>query len=271
VQFNFFQEISKLRAARRLWAGILQSRFNCTSDQALRLKFSTGGMGGGMTAQEPLNNIARIAFYALAAALGGSQSMNLPCFDEAYAIPTDEAIRTSLRTQQIIAHEIGITDVVDPLGGSYHVEALTDFFEQEIRAEMERIESLGGLLACVEDGTIQKQLADQAYQVHQKFATGELTKVGVNRFRAEDADRELEVFEVDPETRSRQIARLNRIKAERDGEKVRDTLRALEEAAVERKNLMPCLLDAVKAYATVGEIVAQLKSIYGEAAPAAVF
>jgi methylmalonyl-CoA mutase N-terminal domain/subunit len=237
----------------------------------MRLKFSTGGMGGGMTAREPLNNIARIGFYALAAALGGSQSMNLPCFDEAYAIPTDEAIRTSLRTQQIIAHEIGIPDVVDPLGGSYYVESLTDFFEKDILAEMERIESLGGILRCVEDGTIQKQLSVQAYEIHRKFETGELTKVGVNRFRIDETERDLEVFEVDPETRSRQIARLHRVKTERNDVRVGEALKELKNAAVDQENLMPYLLEAVKAYATVGEIVQQLKVIYGEATPASIF
>jgi methylmalonyl-CoA mutase N-terminal domain/subunit len=228
VQFNFFQEIAKLRAARRLWAKILEERFHSKSEKAMRLKFSTGGMGGGMTEQQPLNNIARIGFYALAASLAGSQSMNLPCFDEAYAIPTDEAIRTSLRIQQIIAHEIGIPDVVDPLGGSYYIESLTDFFEKEISAEMERIDSLGGILRCVEDGAIQKQLADQAYQVQKKFESGELTKVGVNRFQIDEEERELEVFEVDPETRTRQIGRLNRIKDERDNQKVKSALEGLK-------------------------------------------
>jgi len=271
VQFNFFQEIAKLRAARRLWAKILKERFHSESDKALRLKFSTGGMGGGMAEQQPLNNIARIAFYALAAALAGSQSMNLPCFDEAYAIPTDEAIRTSLRIQQIIAYEIGIPDVVDPLAGSYYVESLTDFFEKEIAAEMERVESLGGILRCVEDGTIQKQLSDQAYQVEKKFESGELIKVGVNRFQIDEEERELEVFEVDPETRTRQIGRLNRIKDERDNKKVKGALDALKKAAIERKNLMPSILDAVRAYATVGEIVGHLKEIYGEATQISVF
>jgi methylmalonyl-CoA mutase N-terminal domain/subunit len=237
----------------------------------MRLKCSTGAMGSGITAREPLNNIARISFFALAAALGGSLSMNLPCFDEAYAIPTDEAIRTSLRIQQIIAHEIGVPDVVDPLGGSYYVESLTDSFERDILAEMERIESLGGLLQCVEDGTIQKQLADQAYDLHRKFETGDLIKVGVNRFQSDEADRDLEVFEVDPETRSRQVARLNLIKAERNRTRVAETLEALRKAAVDKQNLMPYMLDAVKTYATVGEIVQQLKEIYGEAAPASVF
>jgi len=271
VQFNFFQEIAKLRATRRLWGKILKERFNSKSEKAMRLKFSTGGMGGGMTEQQPLNNIARIAFYALAAALAGSQSMNLPCFDEAYAIPTDEAIRTSLRIQQIIAHEIGIPDVVDPLGGSYYVESLTDFFEKEIAAEMERIDSLGGILRCVEDGTIQKQLADQAYQVQKKLESGEMIKVGVNRFEIDEEDRELEVFEVDPETRSRQIDRFNRIKEDRDNQKVELSLEALKRAAGEKENLMPSILDAVRAYATVGEIVGQLKEIYGEASPVTVF
>jgi methylmalonyl-CoA mutase N-terminal domain/subunit len=271
VQFNFFQEIAKLRAARRLWAKILKERFHSKSDKAMRLKFSTGGMGGGMTEQQPLNNIARISFYALAAALAGSQSMNLPCFDEAYAIPTDEAIRTSLRIQQIIAHEIGIPDVVDPLGGSYYVESLTDLFENEIVAEMDRIESLGGILRCVEDGTIQKQLADQAYQVQRKLDSGELIKVGVNRFQIDEEERELEVFEVDPETRSRQIGRLNWIKDERDNKRVEESLDALKKAALERENLMPFILDAVRAYATVGEIVGHLREIYGEATQISVF
>jgi methylmalonyl-CoA mutase N-terminal domain/subunit len=271
VQFNFFQDIAKLRAARRLWAKILKERFNSKGEKSMQLTFSTGGMGGGMTEQQPLNNIARIAFYALAAALAGSQSMNLPCFDEAYAIPTDEAIRTSLRIQQIIAYEIGIPDVVDPLGGSYYIESLTDFFEKEIIAEMERIDAMGGILRCVEDGAIQKQLAEQAYQVQKKFESGEMIKVGVNRFRIDEEDRELEVFEVDPKTLSRQLDRLKQIKAERDNVRVESALNALKNAAIEKTNLMPSILDAVRAYATVGEIVSTLKDIYGEAQHLSVF
>jgi methylmalonyl-CoA mutase, N-terminal domain len=271
VQFNFFQDIAKLRAARRLWAKILKERFNSKSEKSMQLKFSTGGMGGGMTEQQPLNNIARISFYALAAALAGSQSMNLPCFDEAYAIPTDEAIRTSLRIQQIIAYEMGIPDVVDPLGGSYYIESLTDFFEKEIIAEMERIDAMGGILRCVEDGAIQKQLAEQAYQVQKKFESGEMIKVGVNRFRIDEEDRELEVFEVDPKTLSRQLDRLKQIKAERDNVNVESALNALKNAAIEKTNLMSYLIDAVRAYATVGEIVSTLKDIYGEAQHLSVF
>jgi methylmalonyl-CoA mutase N-terminal domain/subunit len=271
VQFNFFQDIAKLRAARRLWAKIMRERFHSKNDKSMQLKFSTGGMGGGMTEQQPLNNIARISFYALAAALAGSQSMNLPCFDEAYAIPTDEAIRTSLRIQQIIAHEIGIPDVVDPLGGSYYVEYLTDYFEKEISAEMERIDSMGGILRCVEDGTIQRQLANQAYEVQKKFESGELVKVGVNRFQIDEEDRELEVFEVDPRTLVRQIDRLKKVKAERDSTKVKKSLDTLKDAAVKKENLMPYLIEAVRSYATVGEIVNKLKEIYGEAQPISIF
>jgi len=271
VQFNFFQDIAKLRAARRLWAKIMRERFHSQSEKSMQLKFSTGGMGGGMTEQQPLNNIARISFYALAAALAGSQSMNLPCFDEAYAIPTDEAIRTSLRIQQIIGYEIGVPDVADPLGGSYYVEALTDAFEKEITGEMERIDAMGGILRCVEDGTIQRQLAEQAYRVQKKFESGELVKVGVNRFRIDEEDRELEVFEVDPKTLSRQISRLKQVKADREQAKVAAALRGLKSAATEKTNLMPFILEAVKAYATVGEIVKTLKEVYGEAQHLSVF
>jgi len=271
VQFNFFQEIAKLRAARRLWGKIIQERFKSRNEISMRLKFSTGGMGGGMTEQQPLNNIARISFYALAAAFAGSQSMNLPCFDEAYAIPTDEAIRTSLRIQQIIGHEIGIPDVVDPLGGSYYIETLTDFYEKEISKEMERIDSLGGILRCVDNGTIQSKLADQAYQVQQKLDSGEMVKVGVNRFQIDEEDRELEFFEVDPKTRSMQIERLKRFKSKRNPEKLERALGALKKAAVAKENLMPYILEAVKSDATVGEIVGEMKVIYGEAKQMSIF
>jgi methylmalonyl-CoA mutase N-terminal domain/subunit len=271
VQFNFFQEIAKLRASRRLWARIIREKFGSTSDKSTQLKFSTGGMGGGMTEQQPLNNIARISFYALAAALSGSQSMNLPCFDEAYAIPSDEAIRTSLRIQQIISYEIGIPDVVDPLGGSYYIEALTDFFEKEIVAEMERVNALGGILKCVEEGTIQRKLANQAYEVQKKLDSGEMVKVGVNKFRIDEEERDLDVFEVDPQVLSRQSERLQEIKRTRDKASVERSLAALKQGIGEEHNLMPYILEAVKSYATVGEIVGALRERYGEAQPVSIF
>jgi methylmalonyl-CoA mutase N-terminal domain/subunit len=190
---------------------------------------------------------------------------NLPCFDEAYAIPSDEAIRTSLRIQQIIAHEIGIPDVADPLGGSYYVESLTRSFEKQIAEEMKDMDSAGGILRAVEEGTIQTKLANQAYNVQEQVDSGELVRVGVNKFQTAEDDRDLDVFELDPETRSRQIDRLRKVKAERDPVGVENALAALSEAAQGGMNLMPFLLDAVRAYATVGEIVSQLKGVYGEA------
>ena len=271
VQFDFFQEIAKLRAARRLWARIIKERYGTDDENSMKLRFSTGGMGGGLTEQQPLNNIARIAFYALAAALSGSQSMNLPCFDEAYAIPTDEAIRTSLRIQQIIGYEIGIPNVADPLGGSYYVEALTDYFEKEIREEMEKIEALGGIVKCVEDGTIQRKLSEQAYQTQKKIESGEMIKVGVNKFQVKEEDRDLEVFQVDPQTLPKQIKRLNEVKTSRDNTKVLACLHDLKQVAIKRTNLIPYLVEAVKSYATLGEMVDVLKEVYGEAPQMNVF
>ena len=265
IQFQLFQDVANLRAARRLWAKIVKERLGAKEERSMLLRFSTGAMGSGMAEQQPLNNIARIAYYALAAALGGSRSFNLPCFDEAYGIPTQEAIRTSLRVQQILAYEAGVADTVDPLAGSYYVENLTDYFEKEIEREMEKIESRGGLVACIENGYIQSQLLDQAYEVEKKIQKGEIIKVGVNRFTDDEEQREVEVVKHGPEILTRQIERLNRVKATRDKGKVIEYLKDLKKAATEERNIMPCLIDAVKAYATIGEIVGVLKEIYGEA------
>ena len=265
IQFQLFQDVANLRAARRLWAKIVKERLGAKEERSMLLRFSTGAMGTGLSEQQPLNNIARIAYYALAAALGGSRSFNLPCFDEAYGIPTQESIRTSLRVQQILAYETGIADTVDPLAGSYYVENLTDYFEKEIEREMEKIESRGGLVACIENGYIQSQLLDQAYEVEKKIQKGEIIKVGVNRFTVDEEQREVEVFEVDPEVLKRQIERLNRVKANRDKNKVTACLQDLKKAAIQERNIMPCLIDAVKAHATMGEIVEVLKEVYGEA------
>lgn len=270
-QFNFFQEIAKLRAARRIWSRIMRKRFDSKNEKSQRLRFSTGGMGSGMTEQQPLNNISRISFYALAAALAGSRSMNLPCFDEAFAVPSDEAIRTSLRIQQIIGYEIGIPDVVDPLGGSYYVESLTDKFADEIVEEMERIDAKGGILHCVEDGLIQKELAEHAFVLQKRIEDNEVTKVGVNRFQINEEDRELEVFEVDPDTVARQKERLARVKNERNTEQVQASLKEIGQAAKTGENIMLPILNAVKAYATVGEIVKELKDVYGKAPQMCVF
>ena len=265
IQFQLFQDVANLRAARRLWAKIVKERLGAKEERSMLLRFSTGAMGSGMTEQQPLNNVARIAYYALAAALAGSRSFNLPCFDEAYGIPTQEAIRTSLRVQQILAYETGIADTVDPLAGSYYVENLTNYFEKEIESEMEEIESRGGIVACIENGYIQGKLLEQAYEVEKKIQKGEIIKVGVNRFTIDEEQREMGALKVDPEVVKRQIQRLNRVKATRDKSKVTACLQDLRKAATEERNTMPCLIDAVKAYATMGEIVEVLKDVYGEA------
>jgi methylmalonyl-CoA mutase N-terminal domain/subunit len=265
IQFQLFQDVANLRAARRLWAKIAKERLGAEEERSMLLRFSTGAMGSGMTEQQPLNNIARIAYYALAAALAGSRSFNLPCFDEAYGIPTEEAIRTSLRVQQILAHETGVADTVDPLAGSYYVENLTDYFEKEIEREMEEIESRGGIVACIENGYIQGKLLGQAYEVERKIQRGEIVKVGVNRFTIDEKQSEMEVFKDDPQALKRQTDRLNRVKATRDNGKVTACLNDLNKAATEGRNMMPYLIDAVKAYATMGEIVKVLKEVYGEA------
>ena len=265
IQFHLFQDVANLRAARRLWAKIIKERFGAEDEKSMLLRFSTGAMGSGMTEQQPLNNIARIAYYALAAALAGSRSFNLPCFDEAYGIPTQEAIRTSLRTQQILAYETGITDTVDPLAGSYYIETMTNYFETEILREMEEIESRGGIVKCIEDGYIQNKLSEQAYEVEKKIQDGEMIKVGVNRFTIDEEKREMAVFEQDTAIVERQVERLKRIKTERDNNEVSRCLTGLKKAAVEERNLMPDMVAAVKAYATMGEIVDVLKEVYGEA------
>jgi len=265
IQFQLFQDVANLRAARRLWAKIVKERLGAKQEKSMLLRFSTGAMGSGMTEQQPLNNIARIAYYALAAALAGSRSFNLPCFDEAYGIPTEEAIRTSLRVQQILAYETGVPDTVDPLAGSYYAENLTNYFEKEIEREMEDIESRGGIVACIENGYIQGKLLGQAYEVEKKIQTGEIVKVGVNRFTIDEEQREMEVFALDPEVLSQQIERLNRVRAARDKGKVTACLHDLKVAATEERNTMPYLIDAVKAYATMGEMIGVLKGVYGEA------
>lgn len=265
IQFHLFQDVANLRAARRLWAKIVKERLGAKDEKSMLLRFSTGAMGSGMTQQQPLNNITRISYYALAAALSGSRSFNLPCFDEAYGIPTDEAIKTSLRVQQILAYETGITDSVDPLAGSYYVEALTNSLEEEIEIEMQKIESMGGIVECIENGYIQSTLLEQAYEVEKKLQEGEIIKVGVNRFTVDEEQREIEIAKFDPETLNHQIARLTRIKAARDKGKVTKYLISLKEAAKKGKNIMPYLIDATKAYATMGEMVGILKEVYGVA------
>jgi len=262
--FHLFEDVAKLRAGRRLWARIMKERYRAENPESWRLKFSTGALGGGMTAAEPLNNIARGAYFALAAVLAGTRSLNMACFDEAYAIPTDLALRTSLRVQQILAFETGVTDTVDPLAGSYYVESLTNHMEAQMRKTMEEIESRGGVVKAVEEGMLQRELARQSYELQEKISRGEKVLVGVNRFKTDEEERPMEIYRADPQIRDSQIERLRAVKAGRDSRRVEETLRHLRRAAQSDKNIFPAIFPAVEARATIGEITSTLKEVFGE-------
>ena len=261
--FNFFEDIARLRGARRYWAKLLKNKYGAKDKRSMQFRFSTGGMGGGLTAEQPLNNIARAAYYAMAAVFAGTRSLNLACFDEVYAIPSDLAIRTSLRVQQILANETGVADVVDPLGGSYYVEALTNQMEAKIGKIIGEIDGEGGIVKQIENGAIQRQLARQSYELQKKISSGEKVLVGVNKFRIKEEEKDLEVYKTDPETIHRQVTRLKVVKSGRDNAKVASALKQLEEAARRNENIVPHLFEPLKAMATVGEIIDTLKKVYG--------
>jgi len=261
--FNFFEDIARLRGARRYWAKLMKEKYGAQDKRSLQFRFSTGGMGGGLTAEQPLNNIARASIYAMAAVFSGTRSLNLACFDEVYAIPSDLAIRTSLRVQQILANETGVADVVDPLGGSYYVEKLTDEMEAKIGEIIGKIESDGGIVKMIESGSIQRELARQSYAIQKRISSGEKVLVGVNKFKVKEEERDLEVYKTDPETINRQLQRLEAVKKNRDQGKVESALQQLESAAGRGDNLIPYLFEPLKAKATVGEIIDTLKKVYG--------
>jgi methylmalonyl-CoA mutase N-terminal domain/subunit len=261
--FNFFEDIARLRGARRYWAKLMKEKYGAKDKRSLQFRFSTGGMGGGLTAEQPLNNIARASIYAMAAVFSGTRSLNLACFDEVYAIPSDLAIRTSLRVQQILANETGVADVVDPLGGSYYVEKLTDEMEAKIGEIIGKIENDGGIVKLIESGAIQRELARQSYAIQKRISSGEKVLVGVNKFKVKEEERDLEVYRTDPETINRQLERLKAVKENRDRGKVESALQELESAAVRGDNLIPYLFEPLTAKATVGEIIDTLKKVYG--------
>ncbi|MFZ4439481.1 MAG: acyl-CoA mutase large subunit family protein [Syntrophales bacterium] len=261
--FNFFEDIARLRGARRYWAKLMKEKYGALDKRSLQFRFSTGGMGGGLTAEQPLNNIARASIYAMAAVFSGTRSLNLACFDEVYAIPSDLAIRTSLRVQQILANETGVADVVDPLGGSYYVEKLTDEMEAKIGEIIGKIESDGGIVKMIESGAIQRELARQSYEIQKRISSGEKVLVGVNKFKVKEEERDLEVYKTDPETINRQLERLKAVKANRDQGKVESALQELESAAGRGDNLIPYLFEPLTAKATIGEIIDTLKKVYG--------
>jgi len=273
ISFNFtawgkiFEEVAKFRAGRRLYARMMRERFGATSPKSWMFRSLIGGGGSAFTAQEPENNIVRGAYIALAAALSGAQTIALPTYDEAYTIPSPKAQLLALRTMQICAEEAGAADTVDPLAGSYYVEALTGEMERQILAELEAVERMGGIVEAIRRGSLQAEVARQAYLYEQKLVSGEVPKVAVNCHVGEGAagaDREVELYALDPRVGEAQVARLGRIRRERDGAAVARALGRLGDAARGTAGLMEPILEAVEAYATLGEVCQAMKDVFGE-------
>lgn len=260
---NFFEEVAKFRAARRLWAEIMRERFGAQSDQSMRLRFHTQTAGSTLTAQQPENNVVRVTLQALAAVLGGTQSLHTNSMDEALWLPTEKSVRTALRTQQIIAHESGVADSVDPLGGSYLVEHLTEEIRQQAMAYIQTIDSFGGAMAAIEQGYIQNEIQNAAYQFQKKLEQGEETIVGVNRFKVEEKI-ELEPLTLDPAVEKEQVGRLKLYKENRDHDTVSALKGQLALAAKSDENLMPLLIHCVENQLTLGEICRVLRKEWGE-------
>src|SRR4051794_5051420 len=263
AQIDFFEEVAKYRAARRIWARELRERFGAQDPRSWRMRFHTQTAGVSLTAQQPLNNIVRTAIEALAGVLGGTQSLHTNSYDEALALPTEEAARIALRTQQIIAHETGVTNTIDPLGGAYFVEALTDRLEREAYDYFSRIDELGGMVEAVKRNFPQREIADAAFTLQTEYDSGDRILVGVNDY-IEAGEEEIPILRIDPELERKQIDRLQAVRARRDAGEVERTLTALRgRAAREDANLMPALLDCARADASEGEIVRALQDVFG--------
>ena len=260
---NFLEEIAKFRAARRLWARIMRERFGATEPRAQQLRFHVQTAGSTLTAQQPDNNIVRVALQALAAVLGGTQSLHCNSRDEALGLPTEEAAQLALRTQQIIAAETGVARTVDPVGGAWAIEQLTDRVEREAAALLDRIDKLGGGLSAIETGFIQREIQESAYRAQQAVDSGTATVVGVNRYAADDPT-PIEALRIDPNLEAEQIERLRAVRASRDDARCRAALGRVDRAAREQTNLVPPIIAAVEAHATVGEIADTLRNVFGE-------
>jgi methylmalonyl-CoA mutase N-terminal domain/subunit len=263
---DFLEEIAKFRAARRLWARLMRDRFGATHPRAQQLRFHTQTAGSTLTAQQPDNNIVRVAIQALAAVLGGTQSLHCNGRDEALALPTEESARIALRTQQIIASETGVANTVDPVGGSTAIEELTDRIEREAEAVLDRIEAAGGTLAAIESGLIQREIQESAYKAQLRIDACDSIVVGVNRFAGADAaaGSRIEVFRVDPDIERAQIERVRALRASRSRQELEQALAGLTAAAADGANLMPPIIAAVEARATVGEVADVLRGAFGE-------
>jgi methylmalonyl-CoA mutase, N-terminal domain len=263
AHLDFFEEICKYRAARRIWARHLKERYNAKDPRSLKLRFHTQTAGCSLTAQEPENNIIRTALEALSAVLGGTQSLHTNSMDEVLALPTEKAVTIALRTQQIIAHESGVANTIDPLAGSYFVESFTNQMEAEAEAYFAQIEKLGGVLKAIDCGFFQQEIADAAYLYQQAVDRHERIVVGVNRFNSEEKP-QIELLRIDPQVELKQIQRLKELRQKRDNLAVSNALTELKATAETSENLVPKILAAVKCYATEGEIVAALKEVFGE-------
>lgn len=260
---QFFEEIAKFRAARRIWAKIMKEKYGAKKEKSWQLRFHTQTGGSTLTAQQPDNNIVRVTVQALSAVLGGTQSLHTNSRDEALALPTEESARIALRTQQILAYESAATHTVDPLGGSYYVEALTDKMEQEVNAYLDKIEELGGAVTAVEQGYMQREIHQAAYEMQKKIESAEEIVIGMNRFTIEN-EQPPELLRVDPTLGEKQKAKLEKIRLRRDGVAVEQSLSSLRKAAQGKDNLMPHILKAVHLYATIGEICNVLRDEFGE-------
>ena len=259
---NFFEEIAKFRAARRIWAKHIKYKYGAKKPESMRLRFHTQTAGVSLTAQEPENNIVRVTIQALAAVLGGTQSLHTNSYDEALCLPTEKAVKIALRTQQIIAHESGVADTVDPLAGSYYVEWLTNKMEEEAEKYFAKIEELGGVIPAIKANFFQQEIANASYKYQQEIENKERIIVGVNDFKLREPC-QVPILKIDESVAQKQIERLHQVKKERNNEKVKKALEKLKKAAEGTENLMPYILDAVREYASVGEIISTLKEVFG--------
>ncbi len=260
---NLLEEVAKFRAARRLWAKIMKERFGTSNPRSMMLRFHVQTDGFTLTAQQPLNNIVRVTLQALSAVLGGCQSLHTNSFDEALALPSEQAVQVALRTQQIIGHESGVADTVDPLGGSYYLESLTGEIEKGAMSYIEKIDEMGGALEAIERGFMQKEIANSSYNYQKAVDSGEQVVVGVNSFTIPE-ETVPDILEIGAEIEEKQVARLNKLKQERDNHKVTAVLEKVRDTAESDANIMPVLIEAVKDYATVGEISDALREVFGE-------
>jgi methylmalonyl-CoA mutase N-terminal domain/subunit len=268
---NFFEEVAKFRASRRLWARIMRERFKAKNPNSWMLRFHTQTSGVSLTAQQPYNNVVRVGLQALSAVLGGTQSLHTNSFDEAYALPSEQAVTVALRTQQIIAHESGVADTVDPLGGSYYLEYLTDEIEERALKYIEQIDAMGGAVMAIEKGFMQSEITESAYRFQKEVEAKKRIVVGVNDFKTEE-EVPMKLLQIDPAIEKKLVKQLETIKKQRNNTNVTEALSRLRRVAErESENLMPFILEAVKEYATLGEICGTLREIFGEYKPPSIF